>query len=72
MEEEKDPSPEYIKAFNNGYRLQQHEPELLKKFITGNETSEQIKAGQQQYEREHLIKALKDAKQYRKDKEQER
>jgi len=65
MSEEQDPSAEYIKAFNNGYNLQQHEPELLDKLLSGNEKNEQIKAmkaGKHQYEREQFIKEMERVK----------
>jgi len=75
MNEEQEPSTEYIKAFNNGYIMQQHEPGLLEKLLTGNEKSEQVKAmkaGKQQYEREHFIKELEQAKEKPKEQNRER
>jgi hypothetical protein len=33
IDEEIDPSPEYVKGFNAGHTLAQHEPELLKSTI---------------------------------------
>ena len=75
MSEEQDPSVEYIKAFNNGYTMRQHDPELLDKILMGNEKNEQLKAmkaGRQQYEREQFLKELEQAKEKHKDKERER
>ncbi|MFD0750614.1 hypothetical protein ACFQZS_10700 [Mucilaginibacter calamicampi] len=75
MSEELDPSPEYIKAFNNGYLIQKHEPELMKKILSGNETNEKLKAlkaGQQQYEREKLLKELEEARNKQKNNDRER
>lgn len=55
--------------------MQQHEPGLLEKLLTGNEKSEQVKvmkAGKQQYEREHFIKELEQAKEKPKEQNRER
>ncbi len=50
--EELDPIREYLKAFNMGYTMQQHEPELLKQILTANnkEKLKALKVGQQQYD----------------------
>jgi hypothetical protein len=62
-EEEQEPSPEFVKAFNQGYVLQKHEPELLSKILkTDNSGSEQIKAieaGKRQQQKEALIQEQK-------------
>lgn len=56
--EELDPSPEYIKAFNNGYNLRKHEPEIFKQTIrTQNAKGEKLKAmndGAKQFEFEQF------------------
>lgn len=75
MEEEQDPSPDYIKAFNNGYVLQQHEPELLDKIISNNKENELTKAmnkGKQQYERELFQKEIELAQKKQKNINRER
>ncbi len=60
MEEEKDPSQIYIKGFNAGYQLKQHEPELLKDLLKSkNENSDFLKGlsdGERQYKREAMLK----------------
>ena len=62
MEEIKDPSPEYIKAFNQGYRLRQFEPKLLDQVLSSDQKSESfnaIKAGKKQFELEQLREQTK-------------
>jgi len=70
MEEEKDPSPTYIKSFNQGYTLSQYEPELLKQLLKstdkGNEIAKAMEAGKQQFE---LQKLKAQVKQQSKDRE---
>ena len=75
MSEEQDPSPQYIKVFNNGYPLQQHDPALLEQILRGNEKSEQIKAmqaGKEQAEKERFLNEMEEAKDAKKDKERKR
>ncbi len=66
MEEEQDPSPEYIKYFNAGYQMQKHEPQLLDKVLRGSErdntTLKAMEAGQMQAEREKIMEHQKQIK----------
>ena len=56
MEEETDPSPEYIKAFNNGYLLTKHDPALISQITAmTNENNAYFNAlihGKAEYEKE--------------------
>jgi hypothetical protein len=76
MQEDKDPSPEYIIGFNQGYYFKQHIPDLLESIIsTKNEANERIKglkAGKMQFEREQILEQLRLAKKQTKSNEKER
>lgn len=75
MEEEQDPSAEFIKAFNHGYIMEEHAPELLEQLLSGNEENDKIKAmkaGKLQYERERFKKEMEQAVEKSKGKERER
>ncbi|HVX00841.1 MAG TPA: hypothetical protein VHA52_10465 [Candidatus Babeliaceae bacterium] len=56
-EEEKE--AQYIKAYNNGYMLEKHEPELLGKILKSvkkdNPYFEALQEGQRQQQREQYI-----------------
>ncbi|HYF32511.1 MAG TPA: hypothetical protein VD993_15410 [Chitinophagaceae bacterium] len=55
MQDEQSPSPEYIAAFNQGYIMQKHLPDLadkLSKSLPDTELSQGFKDGQQQYQLE--------------------
>jgi hypothetical protein len=66
MEEEKDPSPEYIKGFNHGYTMRRHEPELLDKLISSEKDNGEymraMKAASKQFEIAKLREQIKDSK----------
>ena len=65
MSEEDDPSPEYLKGYNHGYQLAQHEPELLDRLTqaqSGNAPTDYSRAmthGKNQYQQERLIAEMK-------------
>lgn len=65
MNEEDEPSPEYVKGYNHGYQLAQHEPELLDKLMqaqSGNTSTDYSKAmtqGKNQYQQEKLVAEMK-------------
>lgn len=55
MQDEQSPSPEYIKAYNQGYIMQKHLPDLtdkLSKSFGNTERSTGFKDGQEQYKLE--------------------
>lgn len=52
MQEEQTPSQEYIKAYNQGYMIQKHLPDLadnISRSLPNTERSEGFKDGQEQY-----------------------
>lgn len=65
MNEEDEPSPEYLKGYNHGYQLAQHEPELLDKLMqaqAGNTPTDYNRAmtrGKNQYQQEKLVAEMK-------------
>ncbi len=64
MTEEQDPSPAYLKAFNNGYLLAKHEPQLLDKLLssqakTENEYLQAMAQGKQQFEHEKMVDEIR-------------
>ncbi|MBS1509391.1 MAG: hypothetical protein JST86_01005 [Bacteroidetes bacterium] len=57
-----DQDKQYIKGFNAGYLLSQHEPELLKQLLKTKEANEYfkgLKSGKKQHDRELLLAQLK-------------
>ncbi len=70
--EEEQISPLYIKGFNDGYILQQHEPELLSAVLKSdnpaNEFLKAVKAGQKQYQEEKSLEAIRARKEQSKHK----
>ena len=65
MNEEDEPSPEYIRGYNHGYQLAQHEPELLDKLMNAQNTnaptdySRAMVQGKNQYQQEKLVAEMK-------------
>lgn len=65
MSEEDEPSPEYLKGYNHGYQLAQHEPELLEKLMkaqSGNAPTDYSRAmaqGKNQHQQENLMSEMK-------------
>lgn len=64
MIEEKEPSPEYLKGYNHGYQLAQHEPELLDKLIkaqsdNATDYSKAMAQGKNQYQQEQLVAEMR-------------
>ncbi|TFF37940.1 hypothetical protein [Mucilaginibacter psychrotolerans] len=57
MEEEQDPSPEYIKGFNQMYKLKREMPEVAQQMLSAKAEGERFKgmaAGARQYELERI------------------
>jgi len=57
MEEEQDPSPEYIKGFNQMYKLKQEMPEAAQQMLSAKAKGDRFKgmtAGARQYELERI------------------
>jgi hypothetical protein len=58
MQEEQDPLPEYLKSFNAGYTMSQHDPKTLDTLLKGiDPNSDQHKAliaGKKQHELEKI------------------
>jgi hypothetical protein len=57
MEEEQDPSPEYIKGFNQMYKLKQEMPEVAQQMLSAKTEDDRFKgmiAGAKQYELERV------------------
>ncbi|MEO7213323.1 MAG: hypothetical protein ABIX36_11005 [Mucilaginibacter sp.] len=57
MEEEKDPSPEYIKGFNQMYKLKKETPEVTQQLLSAQAEGERFKgmtAGARQCEVERI------------------
>lgn len=55
MEEEKDPSPEYLRDFNDGYRIAENEKDVsdvLSKIDSNNSRISAMKAGVKTYNQE--------------------
>ena len=65
MNEDEEPSKEFVKGYNHGYQLAKHEPELLDKIIksqsssTPNDYSRAMAQGKNQYEHEKLVAEMK-------------
>lgn len=64
-EDAEEPSPEFVKGYNQGYQLAKHEPELLDKILksqSNNAASDYSRAmahGKTQYEHEKLVAEMK-------------
>lgn len=60
-----DQDRQYIKGFNVGYLLSQHDPQLLAQLLKspspGNDYFQGLTHGQQQHDRERLLDQLKNA-----------
>lgn len=57
MQEEQDPSPEYIRGFNQLYKLKQEAPEVAQQLLSAKATGDRfdgMKAGAKQYELERI------------------
>jgi len=57
MEEEQDPSPEYIKGFNQMYKLKQDAPDVAQQMLSAKAEGDRFKgmtAGAKQYELERI------------------
>ncbi len=65
MIEDDEPSPEYIKGYNHGYQLAQHEPDLLDKLMQSQRNnaptdySRAMSQGKEQFDREKLMQEMK-------------
>lgn len=65
MNEEDEPSPEYLKGYNHGYQLAQHEPELLDKLMQAQSNnaptdySRAMSQGKNQYHQQKLVAEMK-------------
>ncbi|QJD96643.1 hypothetical protein HH214_12510 [Mucilaginibacter robiniae] len=56
-EEQQDPSPEYIKGFNQMYKLKQEMPEVAQQVLSSKAEGDRVKgmtAGARQYELERI------------------
>ena len=66
----------YQKAFNVGYQLGKHEPELLEKLIRSKhgskEYSEVLKLGQKQFEKDRVRDEMAQARERNKEQDKER
>lgn len=63
MTEDFNVSDEYIKAYNQGYLLKMHDPQLLEKLLTGinsNNYLNALRAGAQQHDIEKVKQLSKD------------
>lgn len=65
MHNEDEPSPEYLKGYNHGYQLAQHEPDLLNKLMqsqdgnTITDYTQALRRGKEQFEQENLVAEMK-------------
>lgn len=64
MTEEQDPSPAYLKAFNQGYILAKNEPQLLDKLLssspkTQNEYLQAMAQGKKQFEHKKMVEEIR-------------
>lgn len=72
MNEEDEPSKEFVKGYNHGYQLAKHEPELLNTLLqaqsnnTPNDYSRAMAQGKNQYEHEKLVAEMKTSREQRK------
>lgn len=72
MNEEENPSKEFVKGYNHGYQLAKHEPELLDKLLksqsgnTPNDYSIAMAQGKNQYEHEKLVAEMKEIRERQK------
>lgn len=66
MEEDEDPSNEYVSAYNLGYQMAKHEPRLLKQVLSSPIDTLQIEylkaleQGRYQFEKEIFAQEMKD------------
>lgn len=69
MEEEQDPSPEYIKGFNQMYQLKKEMPEVAQQILSAKAEGDRFKgmtAGAKQHELERIREvSRKDRDQFR-------
>ncbi len=65
----------FQKAFNAGYQLSKHEPQLMKQILQSpnqeNSYLNAMKAGNKQYEKDKFIDQIKQTQEKSKDKEKE-
>lgn len=65
IEDEEEPSPEFVRGYNHGYQLAKHEPELLDKILksqSDNPPNDYAKAmvhGKTQCEHEKLVAEMR-------------
>lgn len=72
MEEEQDPSPEYIKGFNQMYKLKQAMPEVAQQMLFSKAEGERFKgmtASAKQYELERIQEVSKKNKEQSREQE---
>lgn len=60
MDEELTVDPKYKQAYNNGYILAKHEPQLFKQIESSLDKDSPLLAGKQQYEKEKGAEKAKD------------
>lgn len=55
----------FIKGFNGGYLLNQHEPKLLDQILSGQESKDDyfqgLREGRKQHEKEKFLEQMKDS-----------
>jgi hypothetical protein len=75
MKEEQDATPEYLKGFNSGYILAQHEPELLQQLESSLDKNADyihgLKMGKKQYDREIVLRQIRLSQQKNRGQEKE-
>jgi len=61
IEDDEDPSDEYIKAYNEGYQMARHEPELLDEVLKSQDSQyiRTMSLGKEQFEHEKLMTEMK-------------
>lgn len=72
MEQEQDPSPEYIKGFNQMYKLKKEMPEVAQEILSAKADGERINgmhAGAKQYELERIREVSQNNRQQSRERE---
>jgi hypothetical protein len=65
IDDDEDPSDEYIKAYNDGYQMARHEPELLREVLKSPDNTihgsyiSAMAQGAEQHEHEKLMDEMK-------------
>jgi hypothetical protein len=71
MSDEENASSEYLKGFNGGYQMAQHEPELLDRILKSNNGDKEYFKALAAGKRQHELEKIKAQEEVRKQKQEQ-